>query len=75
MHDRRAIMTVCTPKDEIAGVQDVCVSLPHLIGGEGVLETFQLPLAQAEEAALQRSARVIRDAIDELEQAKSSRSS
>jgi L-lactate dehydrogenase len=71
LHDRRAIMTVCTPKDEIAGVQDVCVSLPHLIGGEGVLETFQLPLSQAEEAALQRSASVIRDAIDELEQANS----
>lgn len=70
LHDRRAIMTVSTPKDEIAGVQDACVSLPHLVGGEGVLETFQLPLSHEEEAALQRSARVIRDAIDELEQAK-----
>lgn len=69
LHDRRAIMTVCTPKDEIAGVQDVSVSLPHLIGGEGVLETFQLPLSQEEETALHNSARVIRDAIDELEQA------
>jgi L-lactate dehydrogenase len=68
-------MTVCTPKNEIAGVQDVTVSLPHLIGGGGVLETFQLPLSQEEEAALQRSARVIRDAIDELEQANPSRSS
>lgn len=75
LHDRRAIMTVCTPKDEIAGVQDVTVSLPHLVGGGGVLETFQLPLSQDEEVALQRSAKVIRDAIDELEQANHSRSS
>jgi L-lactate dehydrogenase len=64
--DRRAIMTVCTPRPEIAGVQDVTVALPHLVGGDGVLATFHLPLNAPEQAALHNSAAIIRKAIDEL---------
>lgn len=69
LQDRRAIMTVCTPQAEVAGVQNVTVSLPCLVGGAGVLETFPLPLSAAETEGLQRSARIIRDAIDALETA------
>ena len=65
--NRRAIMTVCTPMPDIAGVKDVTVALPHIVGGEGVEDTFFLPLSAAEEAALHRSAATIRQAIDELE--------
>lgn len=67
LQDRRAIMTVCTPMPEIAGVADTTVSLPHLVGGDGVLETFPLPLSEAEHAALQRSAQLIREVIAALE--------
>lgn len=67
INNRRQIMTVCTPAAEVAGVPNVTVSLPRLIGGEGVLDTFPLPLAADEQAALQRSARLIRDLLDELE--------
>lgn len=65
--DRRAIMTVCTPVANIAGVEDVTVSLPHLIGGKGILETFPLPLDAQEESALFTSASTIRKAIDDLD--------
>lgn len=67
LQDRRAIMTVCTPMPEIAGVRDTTVSLPHLVGGAGVLETFPLPLSSSEHAALQHSAQLIRDVIQALE--------
>ena len=69
MRDQRAILTVCTPRAEIAGVSDVTVSLPQLVGGEGILATFPLPLSEAEQAALQKSAQVVRDAIEELDSA------
>jgi L-lactate dehydrogenase len=68
--DRRAIMTVCTPRPEVAGVKDVTVSLPSLVGGKGILETFPQPLDPEEEKALHASAAVIRQAIDELDRAK-----
>ncbi len=65
--DRRAIMTVCTPTAEIAGVKDVTVSLPRLVGGDGVLETYHLTLDEGETAALSRSAGLIRELIDQLD--------
>lgn len=65
--DRRAIMTLCTPTDEIAGVRDVTVSLPRLLGGDGILETYHLPLSADEMAALHDSAALIRGYIDKLE--------
>jgi L-lactate dehydrogenase len=68
-HDQRAILTVCTPMPEIAGVADVTVAMPHLVGGEGVLATLPLPLDEAESAALSASAQVIRDVLDDLEAA------
>jgi L-lactate dehydrogenase len=66
LHDQRAILTVCTPTTEVAGVRDVTVALPRLVGGQGVLETFPLPLNQEETTRLRDSARVIRQALDAL---------
>jgi len=64
--DRRSVLTVCTPISSVAGVADVTVSLPRLVGGGGVIETLPLALPPEEEQALARSARVVRDAIDGL---------
>ena len=66
LHDQRSILTVCYPAEEVAGVRDVTVSLPRMVGGAGVLETFPLPLDSQETARLHESARVIRQALDEL---------
>jgi L-lactate dehydrogenase len=66
LHDQRAILTVCTPTPDVAGVRDVTVALPRLLGGQGVLETFPLPLNDEETTRLRDSARVIRQALDEL---------
>jgi L-lactate dehydrogenase len=65
--DQRAILTVSTPMPDVLGVQDVSVSLPHLVTGEGVVATFPLPLSPAEEAALRASAHLIRTAIADLD--------
>jgi len=66
LHDQRSILTVCTPVNEVAGVRDVTVSMPRLVGGDGILEMFSLPLSDEEFALLQRSAQVIRQALDDL---------
>jgi L-lactate dehydrogenase len=70
LHDQRAVLTVCTPAPDVAGVADVTVALPRLVGGAGVLATFPLPLADDEQAALRASAGVIRSALDELNSAR-----
>lgn len=67
--DQRSLLTVCTPVAEVTGVEDVTLSLPHLIGGEGILDTVPLPLAlnRAESAALRTSALVVKKAYESLE--------
>lgn len=65
LHDQRSILTVCTPGD-VAGIADVTVSVPRLVGGSGVIETFPLPLSELEAGQLQASARTVRQATDEL---------
>ena len=67
VHDHRGLLTVCTPEKEVQGVQDVTVSLPHLLGGEGSLATLPLLLSEQENDALRRSAEVIREAIEEYD--------
>jgi L-lactate dehydrogenase len=66
LHDQRAIMTVGMPAPDVLGVRDVTISKPRLVGGQGVLESFPLPLNDAESESLRASAGVIRAARDEL---------
>ena len=66
LHDQRAVMTVGAPTPDVVGVRNVTVSLPRLVGGQGVLEAFPLPLSQEETTQLRASASVIRQALDEL---------
>jgi L-lactate dehydrogenase len=66
LHDRRSVLTVCCPAPEVGGVADVSLSVPRLVGGAGVLETFPLPLSPGESAGLRTSAGVVRKALDEL---------
>jgi L-lactate dehydrogenase len=68
LRDLRAILTVCTPVEDVAGVPDVTVSLPHLVGGQGVITTLHPPLSDDEGAELHASAQIIRSAIEQLDQ-------
>jgi len=66
LRDERTIRTVCSPMDEVAGVKDVTLSLPHLLGEGGVLGTLPLPFDAEESAQLSASANVIRQAIESV---------
>lgn len=66
LHDQRAVMTVGTPTADVVGIRNVTLSLPRLVGGQGVLETFPLPLHEKESASLRGSAELIRKLLDEL---------
>ncbi len=63
---QRAILTVSSHHDDIEGVGDVTLSLPQLVGADGVSETYMPPIDAAERAALRRSAEVLRASLDGL---------
>lgn len=66
--DERSILTVCTLTQDVAGVKDVTVSLPNLVGGEGIIKTFFPNMNEKEMELLNNSAQVVRSVIDELGQ-------
>jgi len=73
LKDQRSLLTVCTPVPEVAGVSNVTISMPHLVGGEGILDTILLPLSLSrdEETALRASAALVKGSyscIDEAEE-------
>ncbi|MGB1286214.1 MAG: L-lactate dehydrogenase [Aggregatilineales bacterium] len=68
LHDQRSIVTICTPEPEIAGIKDVTVAMPHLLGGDGVIGNHNpIELDEDEQTKLKHSASIIRDLITELE--------
>lgn len=66
LNDQRAILTVCSCHENVAGVENVTLSLPQLVGGDGILDTYMPPLSEQEMELLHQSAKVIRGAIDGL---------
>lgn len=67
MHDHHAILSICTPTEDVVGVKNVTVSLPRILQADGVVGTLPLHLDEDETKSLQHSARIIRDRIDEYE--------
>jgi L-lactate dehydrogenase len=66
LNDQRAILTVCKPFENVADIQDVTLSLPNLIGGEGIITTLHPPLNMKETLDLRHSAELIRNIIDQI---------
>jgi L-lactate dehydrogenase len=64
--DNRAILTICTRVKNAAGVEDVTLSLPHLVGGEGDLGALPLKLNKEELILLEKSAKIIKEKMKEL---------
>ena len=66
LRDERSLLTVCAPMDNLYGVKDVTVSMPNMVGGEGVLHRLDLPLNMHEERSLIASATLISDLIKSI---------
>ncbi len=66
VRDEASVLTVSTLVQGEYGIRDVCLSLPAIVGREGVQRVLPVPLAPGEVAALQRSAEAIRSAAAAL---------
>jgi L-lactate dehydrogenase len=64
--DERAVLTASVRTPRVAGLRDVALSLPRVIGRAGVLHTFEPDIDAAETEALTKSAAVIREATTQI---------
>jgi L-lactate dehydrogenase len=66
LRDENAILTVSTFLEDYHGVSNICLSVPVVLGKDGVREIIKLPLDQREVSDFQRSARIIADVTNSL---------
>ena len=57
--DEKKVLTVSSFHRDVAGIKNVCLSLPSIIGRHGVEQTTMPPLPEIENAKLRQSAEVI----------------
>lgn len=67
VRDERSVMTVSTLLNGYLGVSGVCLSVPSLVGREGILRTFEITLSDAERESFHASAAVIRQAMESID--------
>lgn len=63
VNDEGAVLTVSTFMEEVLGVADTCISLPHVLGRQGASRSLLPALDDAERTALTRSAELLRTTI------------
>jgi L-lactate dehydrogenase len=64
--DERTVLSVSQVTEDVEGVSDVALSLPRIIGRDGVVATLMPELDTSERTALKRSAEVISEYTSKL---------
>lgn len=64
--NERTVLTVCTTDNPIASLGGIALSLPRIVGSDGVSATVLPPLSVEEQEALQASGRVLAEAVGSL---------
>jgi L-lactate dehydrogenase len=67
MRGERRVLTVSRVQTGAAGVRDVALSLPTIVGADGATEVLEPELAEEEHAALHHSADVLRKALASID--------
>lgn len=67
MRDEKVVLPVSTLLDGALGLHDICMSLPCLLGANGVERVLTPELSQGEALGLKRSAAVLRTALTALD--------
>jgi len=66
LNDQHSVLTVSTVHRNLYGSPEVALSIPTVVGRNGVERVLSISLSEEEEAGLRRSAGVIADAIKSL---------
>jgi L-lactate dehydrogenase len=66
LRDQHTVMTVSSPLRGQYGVTDIAISVPTIVGRNGIEEMLNLPLSEHELAAFQHSAQTLKDRLAEI---------
>ncbi|MGN0291361.1 MAG: L-lactate dehydrogenase [Lachnospiraceae bacterium] len=63
----RSVLTVSTLMEGEYGLEDVCLSIPTIVGGEGIIHTLEPKLEETELTQLKNSANVLKEVIHTIQ--------
>ena len=63
LHDEKSVLTVSTYVERFGEIADVCLSLPAVVGRDGVREVLPIVLDEEERRQLSASAAALREII------------
>ncbi len=66
LRDQHTVLTVSSLMTGQYGVDDICTSLPSVVGAQGVEGVLELPLSPDEQEAFRRSAAILRDRFQQI---------
>lgn len=66
VRDENAVLAVSSLVDDYYGVEDVCLGIPTLVNGSGVVRTLRLALGADERKRFGHSAETVRGVIEDL---------
>jgi L-lactate dehydrogenase len=66
LYDEHQVLPVSSLLTGYAGISDVCLSVPSVVGRDGVLRVLPVPLSGGERDGLYRSAGAVRAVLDKL---------
>ncbi len=66
LNDERAMLTVSALNEEVEGVPQVALSLPRIVGRQGITATLPVRLGKEEQEALRKSAEILKQSATEI---------
>ena len=67
VRDTNSVMTISSLVHDQYGINDVCLSLPYVVGARGIVRAVVPPLTEEEVSLLHKSANTLKDTISQLE--------
>jgi L-lactate dehydrogenase len=64
--DSRKVLPVSTLQQGLYGIRDICLSVATVVGCGGAREQIEVPISPREQVALQNSARVLKDILEQV---------
>ncbi len=65
VREENAVLTVCTMMNGQYGIEDICLSLPCVVGRHGIRQVLDIPLNDREEAAFRHAAQSLRQCLSQ----------
>ena len=66
LRDQNSVVTASTLLQGQYGIGDVCLSLPVVLGRSGIVRVLEIPLAENEKRAVERSAGMLKEVAQNL---------